>query len=105
MSNIDGINCLNHTNTPAAARCTTCMKPVCHECITVVNQDSFCSQNCAENHIRTSAEIARFKNKQKSGGMKKVIMLAIIAALIWFGWTKKDDLQKIFNEEKEQLKN
>lgn len=105
MSNIDGINCLNHTSVPAAARCTSCMKPVCHECVNVVNGDSFCSAECAENHIRTCAEIARFKSKQKSGGLKKLVWLIIIAALAWFGWTNKDKIMKTVNEKKEQLQN
>lgn len=105
MSNLEGINCLNHTSVPAAARCTSCMKPVCQECVVSVNSDSFCSETCAENHIRTSANISRFKNKQKSGVMKKVIILAIIAAIAWFAWTKKDAIQEKIDEQKEQLKN
>ena len=105
MSNLDGIVCLNHSNIPAAARCTTCMKPVCQECVVSVNSDNFCSETCAENHIRTSAEISRFKSKEKSGVLKKLIILAILGALIWFGWTKKDDIKQKIDEQKEQMKN
>ncbi|MCM8530489.1 MAG: hypothetical protein NE330_04945 [Lentisphaeraceae bacterium] len=105
MSSIEGKVCLNHTNIPAVARCTSCMKPVCQECVVNVNSDNFCSDTCAENHIRTSADINRFKSKQKSGVMKKVIILAILAALAWFGWTKKEEIKQKIDEKKEELKN
>lgn len=104
MANLDGIVCLNHTGVQAASRCTTCMKPVCGQCIVEINNDHFCSQTCAENHIRTSAEISRFKSKQKSGFLKKLIYLLILGGLIWAGWTNKDKLMKFFNEKKEEIK-
>ena len=104
MANLEGIVCLNHSGSQAQTRCTTCMKPICGQCITEVNNDHFCSQNCAENHIRTSAEISRFKSKQKSGGLKKLIYLAILGGLIWFGWTNKDSIMKFFDEKKNELK-
>ncbi len=75
MANLEGIVCLNHSGTQAQSRCTTCIKPICGECIVEVNNDHFCSENCAENHIRTSAEISRFKSKQKSGVFKKLVYL------------------------------
>ena len=104
MANLDGIVCLNHTNVQAVSRCTTCMKPICSECIVNINNDHFCSQACGENHIRTSAEISRFKSKEKSGLFKKIIWLGILAALVWFGWTNKDKIQKFFDEKKNELK-
>ena len=104
MANLEGIVCLNHSNVQAVSRCTTCMKPICSECIVQINNDHFCSQTCGENHIRTSADISRFKSKQKSGLMKKLIYLAILAGLVWFGWTKKDEIMKFFDEKKSELK-
>ncbi len=104
MANLEGIVCLNHSNTQAASRCTTCMKPICNQCIVEVKSDHFCSENCVENHIRTSAEISRFKSKQKSGFMKNLIYLLVLGGLIWFGWTKKDEILKFFNDKKEELK-
>lgn len=105
MSNLEGKVCLNHTGIAAVARCISCMKPVCQECLVNVNSDNFCSDTCAENHIRTSADISRFKSKQKSGILKKVIILAILGALIWLAWTKKDEIKQKINEQKEQIKN
>ena len=104
MSNVEGKVCLNHTSTPAVSRCTTCFKPICSNCIVQVNAEHFCSEACAENHIRTSADITRFKGKQKSGLFKKVIILAILGALAWFGWTRKDDIMKIINQQKQEMK-
>ena len=103
MANVEGKVCLNHTNVPAASRCTTCMKPVCTECTVTVNAEDFCSQTCAENHIRTSAELSRFKSKQKSGLLKKIIILAILAGLAWFGWQNKDKILKFVDDKKEEM--
>ena len=103
MANVEESVCLNHTSTPAVCRCTNCFKPICSECVNMVNHQRFCSEDCAENHIRTSADITRFKGKQKSGFLKKVIILAILGGLAWFGWTKKDEIKQFFDKHKKEL--
>lgn len=104
MSNVSNSVCPKHPNTPAVSRCVTCMKPICQECVNKVNNDTFCSSTCAENHIRSSADLARFKSKQKSGVLKKVIILVIIAGLAWLAWSNQDKIKEFINKQTQEKK-
>ncbi len=104
MSNVSNSVCPKHPDNAAVCRCLACFKPICHECVNYVNNETFCSPTCAENHIRSSADLARFKSKQKSGVLKKVIILAVLAALAWVAWSNQDKIKELINKQTQENK-
>ena len=44
--------CINHTSRPATARCSSCHKPICSDCILKGHNEVYCSEECAANAAR-----------------------------------------------------
>ncbi len=79
--------CLNHPNTPAVARCETCFKPLCEDCIVLQEGKTFCTDTCAQNFSQSGERIAEFDKNQRKARLRKrirkLVTLAILAALGW----------------------
>ena len=50
-----GSICVNHTSRTATARCATCHKPICDECVVKSGGSVYCSQVCADNAAKFAA--------------------------------------------------
>ena len=48
MAGMSGTYCLNHPDTPAVARCATCGKHICAQCVVTKNGAKYCSEACAQ---------------------------------------------------------
>ena len=91
--------CLNHTDRPAIARCLSCRKPVCEECVVESNGEQFCSVICRQGHETTNANMATYREQTKGGGLfGLLIKLAIIGAIAYFGWMYKDQIMNMINK-------
>ena len=91
MANISETYCLNHPDTPAAARCAACGKHVCEKCIVVRNGIQYCSDACADAAERSAGRVdaavnAGRKNKAlaRLRGVITLIILIVIAGGIWY---------------------
>ena len=76
--------CLNHIDTPAAANCVQCHKPICASCIVQSQGNPFCSAAC-------SAKYAKFYSRytpdapERWKTLKMLVKLAVAAALVVVG--------------------
>ena len=104
MANMEDKVCLNHTDTQATSRCTNCFKPICNECITSAYGADFCCQSCAEKHKRSDDNLNAFKEKSKSGSpLKKIVFVAIIAAIAYFAWENKEQVKETVDKVKQEI--
>jgi len=73
--------CLNHPDRTAVARCHTCHKPLCRECVVSTTEGSFCSRECAS---KAADFKAHYKGPVKTGPglVARVIKLAILVVVI-----------------------
>ena len=82
--------CVNHTSRSATARCSSCHKPICNDCILKDRSEVYCSERCAENAARFQS-----RNTPDSGPgiviklktfiislIKLVIVIVLIAAML-----------------------
>jgi len=90
--------CLKHTDREAAFLCLSCRKPVCDECTIALEGSHFCSTKCAEGHARTNANMEVYRGQQKGGFISLIIKLAIIGAIIYFGWQYKEQIMNMVNK-------
>ena len=75
--------CVNHPERNATARCSSCHKPICGDCVVQDGGSVFCSQKCAEGAARF---YARYKPDRGPGLFTKlknvVVSLVALAILI-----------------------
>ncbi|MBO4647134.1 MAG: B-box zinc finger protein [Lentisphaeria bacterium] len=111
MAKISDSYCLNHPDTPAAARCATCGKHVCEKCTVVKDGVSYCSDACAEaaasstGRVNSAIEAGR-KNASKARLRAIVILIIIIAAAAgtWYYYTNnKDKIDSAVSEAKKNV--
>ena len=74
---IHGSVCLNHPNMPAVARCATCSKPICGECVKVFDGVTYCSKLCYENALRTGMLTEKVYSQKATGDRRRTVMGAI----------------------------
>ena len=98
MANISDSYCLNHPDTPAAARCATCGKHVCEKCTVIRDGVSYCSDACADAAAASSGRVnsaleAGRKNAAKARVRSIVILIIIIAAAAgaWYYYSNNKD--------------
>jgi hypothetical protein len=77
--------CVNHTDRAATARCSSCHKPICNDCIVRDSGQTFCSNSCAVNAARFNA---RYKGENDGGIIARIkgcfttiIVLAVFIAV------------------------
>ena len=85
--------CLNHPEVEATTKCTTCFKPLCQECVVRRERHAYCSQQCLENHLRTSGNVSRVVARERAIQRRKLILqtatilvlaVVLIAAALFF---------------------
>ncbi|NLZ63198.1 MAG: hypothetical protein GX902_05265 [Lentisphaerae bacterium] len=87
-----GSVCLNHPDVPAVARCATCSKPICKECVQTHDKVNYCSQLCYENAQRTGMLVDDVKRRKRGAELGRrirqfvyfLLLLALLAAGYWF---------------------
>ena len=90
MADISKSFCMNHPDTPAAARCATCGKHICAQCVVERNGSKYCSEQCAEaaanstERVNTAANAGR--NIAVRSRIRTIIILIILAAAAAGGW-------------------
>lgn len=77
---VTGINreaqCVVHHDRPAAARCGTCHKPICSECVVSTGEGKFCSHECAQ---KSEDFRKRFSTVKQGGGA----FVKLVRAAVW----------------------
>ncbi len=112
MADLSESVCLNHPDTPAAARCATCGKPVCARCIVTRNGSNYCSETCADNAAKTVGRVNDvLENKKKVDAQGKrrtlivlVILLAAAAAGYYYYSQNKDDVKRFVKKTERKVK-
>ena len=95
MAGMSGTYCLNHPDTPAVARCATCGKHICAQCVVTKNGAKYCSEACAQaaansaGRVDTAVKAGR-RNASKALVRRVVtlIVIIVIAAVGWFLYKK-----------------
>ena len=96
MANISDSVCLNHPDTPAVTRCTTCGRPVCSKCIVKRDGADYCSESCADNarsaQGRVDTMAAGKKRSEAARRIRTIIILIIliVAAAAGYSYYKKN---------------
>lgn len=74
--------CINHPHREAAARCLTCHKPVCSECVVTAANGTFCSELCRANYIAYQARKADLPRPGVWEKLKSLFFRLLTAALV-----------------------
>ncbi len=75
--------CVRHPDRPASARCHSCHKPVCADCVVQEGSNTFCSKTCRDNYVRFHG---RYTPEGKPGCLSKLKNLVVgVLALAVFG--------------------
>ena len=90
MADISKSYCLNHPDTPAAARCATCGKHVCAQCVVSRNGSSYCSEACADSAANTAGRVNTATNAERNiaarARIRTIVIIIILAAAAAGGW-------------------
>jgi len=86
-------------------RCLSCLKPICEECAVYDNNNqSYCSKQCLARSINSSEvfakQSAQMATDRRVSFIKKIIIFAILIALVFFGYQYYKDNPKIANRAK-----
>ena len=86
--NMEGKVCVNHTDTHADSRCTSCFKPLCNVCIIAVQSEDFCSKECANKHFQNLAKHVDMGGKPSAikSLIRIIIYLAVLGGLAFAVW-------------------
>ena len=113
MAGMSGTYCLNHPDTPAVARCATCGKHICAQCVVTKNGTNYCSEACAQaaansaGRVDTAVEAGR-RNASKALVRRVVtlIVIIVIAAVGWFLYKKyQKDVDSFAQKTTKQVQN
>ena len=74
--------CVNHTSRAATARCSSCHKPICDECVVKESGTVFCSQACAVNAARFNANFKPDRGPGFFGSIKNMIVSLVGLAFV-----------------------
>ena len=90
MADISKSYCLNHPDTPAVARCATCGKHVCAQCVVSRNGSSYCSTACADSAANTAGRVNTAVDAERNiaarARIRTIVILIILAAAAAGGW-------------------
>ena len=91
MADISKSYCLNHPDTPAAARCATCGKHVCAQCVVERNGSKYCSEQCAASAANSVGRVNTAANAERNIAARSrirtiviLIILIVVAAGAWY---------------------
>jgi hypothetical protein len=76
--------CIHHPDRPATARCHSCHKPVCADCVVQNGANTFCSSTCRDNYVRF---YGRYTPESRPGCLNKLknLLVTLIALTILAG--------------------
>ena len=90
MADISKSYCLNHPDTPAVARCATCGKHVCAQCVVARNGSSYCSKACADSAANTADRVNTAVDAERKiaarARIRTIVIIIILAAAAAGGW-------------------
>lgn len=106
MADLSESVCLNHPDTPAAARCATCGKPVCSQCLVTRNGSDYCSERCADNAENSEERVNNvLENKKKVDSKLRIraivlliLLIAAAAAAYYFYQHNKNDVDRFIRK-------
>ncbi|MHB2016133.1 MAG: hypothetical protein ACYCW6_04220 [Candidatus Xenobia bacterium] len=82
--------CLNHTDRPAPNRCSSCLKPICNECVVRADAAIFCSADCRDKAAAHAARVGSLDSgprKSPLGGLVSLLgTVIVVGALAWLSW-------------------
>ena len=96
MANLSDSVCLNHPDTPATTRCTTCGRPVCSKCVVRKNGADYCSESCAASAQASAGRVSSvMASKKKSESGKRIrtiiiLIILIVVGLAGYGYYRKN---------------
>ena len=80
---VTGVNrnaqCIMHHDRPASARCVTCHKPLCSECVVSAADGKFCSHECAQ---KAEDFRKRFSAVKQGGGAFAKLVRAVVWVIV-----------------------
>ncbi len=85
---VTGVNrnaqCIVHHDRPAAARCGTCHRPICSECVVSIADGKFCSHECAKKAADFHKRFRPVKQASSLFGrlVRAVIWVVVIVAIL-----------------------
>ena len=98
MANLSESVCLNHPDTPATARCATCGKPVCSQCVIHRNGLDYCSESCADSADSSVGRVdSALNSKRKTDAQARrrnailFFLLILAAAAGYYFYTRNRD--------------
>ncbi|NOY82821.1 MAG: hypothetical protein GXP31_17630 [Kiritimatiellaeota bacterium] len=83
--------CLKHPDRESTARCCSCGKPICRECVVRRGRSVFCSEQCIEEFMRTTGRTNGFIARERAFQRKKLLVrllttFGIAIAALAFAW-------------------
>ena len=103
--------CFNHSDAPAVARCAVCGKAVCSKCVVSKNGGSYCSEACASKAENSAGRVDTALGDKKKIDSKLrlrgiiifVVLIAIVAAGVFFYRNNKDDVDRAVKKAGKQV--
>lgn len=90
MADISKSYCLNHPDTPAAARCATCGKHVCAQCVVERNGSKYCSEACADAAANSTGRVNTADNAGRNiaarSRIRTIVIIIILIAAAAAAW-------------------
>ena len=90
MADISKSYCLNHPDTPAAARCATCGKHVCAQCVVERNGSKYCSEACADAAANSTGRVNTAANAERNiaarARIRTIVIIIILIAIAAGAW-------------------
>ena len=95
--------CINHPDREADTKCIACFKPICNDCIVSYGGQDYCSENCRDQALKTTANISDFQAKERLSAKKRaikkmiifIILAAIVGAAVYYIMNDKESMKKI----------
>ena len=103
--------CLNHPDTPAAARCAVCGKPVCRKCIVNRNGVQYCSAQCASMAESRKDDVGMVMTSKKkvdvARKIRAIVVLIVLVAAVVAGYLlyqrNRKDINRIIRQTEKQV--
>ena len=103
--------CFNHSDAPAVARCAVCGKAVCSKCVVRRNGGNYCSEVCASRAESSTGRVDTAMGDKKKIDAKLrlrgiiifVVLVAIVAAGVFFYRNNKDDVDRAVRKAGKQV--
>ena len=85
--------CLNHTDRETDIRCTSCLKPICSECVQAKPEGRFCSPECYLNAVHHAKRVSVYKSQDRPAqrnilkeALQTIVLLVVLGAGCYWAW-------------------